>query len=263
MGIIKITDEQLKEKITFVPTENIIEDKMYKVFYNNEITLEQLIEIVTFVNENEDLDIVKVYNAFLIEREFEEAVLDEFIRKYSKESGLIQRYGVTMEYLKDYVNLEDSLKDNDIKSAVDAFFKMGDLFKKLNNRNAAYMDPHTGNVMINKNGDIKLIDIKWLGLRKILSRKDYDEYLDYQNKGLIATIFNNLYGEELDDDLPFFEAPFIDEIKLLTMSSELKDYIISVGNGEITKTLITDFKDDFAPDLVEYNRSKMYSIYKI
>ena len=263
MEFIEITDEKLKEKILFIPENTIIDDKMYKVFYNMEITSKQLLAIANFVDDNKDLDIVNVHNAFYIQRKFEEAILDERIKKYSKEHGLIRRYGITMEYLENYINLEEYLKEKNINSVIDIFFKIGNSLKELNRRNAAHTDPHSCNIMVNKDADIKLIDIKWIGLKDILTKEEYDESLWLQNNVFIMTILNNLYGDELDRKLPFFEEPFVDNIKSLTMSSELKDYITSVGNGEVTKTLITDFKDDFAPDLVEYNRKKMYSIYKI
>lgn len=243
MNIINIKDEELIKKLCSGRSVKIIDEKAYKLITYPEYEFKEFLSIINFIKKNSDLDICEVYNPFLL---------------FDKESNK-NKFGMIMEYLKGYINLEEFLVNKNITIKINLFLKIGELLKDLYVRGAIYTDIHEENVMIDNKKNIKLIDLDALRLKRNISSKECKFLINERNRDFLRIILDSFF----EDD--FVSSPDIDpyseKLKLICISNDLRDYIKGLDNGEASNILVTDFKDDFDPELIRFNKKILKRTY--
>ncbi len=243
MNVINIKDEELIKKICSDRSIKIIDEKVYKLITYPEYDFKEFLSIIKFIHRNNDLDICEVYEPFF------------FFDEESKKN----KFGMVMKHLNEHITLEEFLINKNINVKINLFFITRELLKQLYVRNAIYTDIHEENVMVDSNGNIKLIDLDALRLKRFMSNNECKYLINERNRDFLRMILDTFF----EDD--FVSSPEIDpynqKLKLICISNDLRDYIKELDNGEASNILVTDFKDDFDPELIRFNKKILNRTY--
>lgn len=149
-------------------------------------------------------------------------------------------FGFVMDYNKTIIKISEAIKANRIENINKYIEKLLNIIEELNKIGIYYWDFHSGNIMVDENGNPFVLDID--GAEYIPEI----DYLHSQREYLTEFLINIYLGK---DDLFFIHKPKWEWIGHKYMSKKSQDYINVLGNlckpaPELPYCILEDFKDE-------------------
>lgn len=161
-----------------------------------------------------------------------------------------QRMGYTMDSLKEsHITLEDIKPILEIEEKRIILLEIGEIINEIKKHNIVYGDLHDANIMIGQNRDIRFIDADCVQVQNV-NTDNLALAMEHEKRKLVTLVLETLY----DGDFSFNVTRKLSEkIEKLEMTPRLRGYIKSLEAGEMPEGYITEYYDDFANDVLEYN----------
>lgn len=228
------------------------------------LTQEEIATRIYLVN-NKLYKLVKVYDEPDYEQEYKDFIelmsflsRDLLFYELVKPIDLVRcqeydrkRMGYTMEYLDKHYSFATALNLESLQTKKEYFKRVAAILKRIKEYGMAYDDIHGENILVHKFTDeIKFIDPDSLKIEGI-NTEDISKYELREKLQFTQLMLSAIY----DTDMSFnYYYKMSDKLKGLHVSKEMMDYIKSI-EGDVTPSgYITDFKQDFEPDVVRFNK---------